>query len=68
MILRGLEEFREHLGGKLTVTMLAAIGHGIEIHSVQTPLMAESILELRDWHERTTSAAVNSQPPRENKT
>ncbi len=36
MILRGLEEFREHLGGELTITLLKAIGQGCEVHEVNT--------------------------------
>jgi 3-dehydroquinate synthase len=31
-ILNGLEEFREHLGGRLTVTLLRDIGEGVEVH------------------------------------
>jgi 3-dehydroquinate synthase len=33
-ILKGLDEFREHLGGRLTVTLLAGIGVGTEVHEV----------------------------------
>jgi 3-dehydroquinate synthase len=32
VILDGLEEFREHLGGRLTVTLLRDIGDSIEVH------------------------------------
>ena len=32
--LDGLEEFREHLGGELTVTMLQGIGRGLEVHEI----------------------------------
>jgi len=34
VILDGLEEFREHLGGRLTVTLLQHIGQGIEVHQM----------------------------------
>ena len=34
MILDGIEEFREHLGGELTVTLLRGIGRGEEVHSL----------------------------------
>ncbi len=47
MVLRGLEEFREHLGGELTLTMLQGIGCGVEIHEVALPRMLEAISELR---------------------
>ncbi len=33
-VLEGLNEFREHLGGELTVTLLAAIGRGFEVHQL----------------------------------
>jgi 3-dehydroquinate synthase len=35
----GLEEFREHLGGALTITLLAAIGRGVEVHAIDTGAM-----------------------------
>lgn len=44
-ILRGLAEFREHLGGELTVTLLTAIGTGHEMHQIDTGLM----LQAADW-------------------
>ena len=34
VILNGLEEFREHLGGRLTVTLLRDIGEGFEVHQM----------------------------------
>jgi 3-dehydroquinate synthase len=46
LLLDGLEEFREHLGGELTVTLLAEIGRGVEVHEIDAGLMRESILEL----------------------
>jgi 3-dehydroquinate synthase len=47
VVLRGLEEFREHLGGELTLTMLKAIGQPLEIHHVNLPKMVDSIHDLR---------------------
>ncbi len=46
MVLGGLEEFREHLGGELTVTMLQGIGRGVEIHEIALPKMLDAISEL----------------------
>ena len=46
LVLEGLEEFREHLGGELTVTLLKAIGQGFEVHDMKVPLVIESIQEL----------------------
>lgn len=46
-ILRGLDEFREHLGGELTVTLLTAIGIGHEVNEVDTALMLQAAEWLR---------------------
>ena len=45
-LLRGLEEFREHLGGTLTITMLRGIGRGFEIHEVDFARMRTAAAEL----------------------
>jgi 3-dehydroquinate synthase len=45
-VLHGLDEFREHLGGELTVLLLAGIGQGIDVHEFDMPLLNESIDEL----------------------
>jgi 3-dehydroquinate synthase len=50
MVLKGLEEFREHLGGRLTVTLLKAIGQGFEAHEMNLPRVMESIHELQQRH------------------
>jgi len=46
-ILAGLEEFREHLGGELTVTLLKEIGRGVEVHEMDQAKIVEAIHELR---------------------
>jgi 3-dehydroquinate synthase len=46
-ILGGLREFREHLGGELTITLLASIGTGIEVHEMDENLIAQSIEWLK---------------------
>ena len=48
MVIKGLEEFREHLGGELTVTLLKAIGHGIEVHEMNHALVMNAIRELQE--------------------
>ena len=45
-ILAGLREFREHLGGELTVTLLAGIGRGVEVHEMDPELVAQAIAWL----------------------
>ena len=47
-VINGLEEFREHLGGDLTITLLRELGQGFEVHEMNLPLVIESIYALRD--------------------
>lgn len=42
-IFSGLEEFREHLGGKLTITFLKGIGTKIDLHHVNKNIYIKSI-------------------------
>lgn len=42
-LLTGLEEFREHLGGRLTISMLKGIGRSFEIHEVDADQMRAAI-------------------------
>ena len=51
LVVAGLEEFREHLGGELTITLLTDIGHGFEVHDMTMPVVVQAIHELQ---ERTT--------------
>jgi len=48
IVLEGLEEFREHLGGALAITLLKRIGQGFEVHEMSLPKVIESIYELQD--------------------
>jgi 3-dehydroquinate synthase len=52
MVLKGLEEFREHLGGQLTITLLQGIGRGFEVHEMDNPAVVAAIHELRARHEQ----------------
>jgi len=47
-IFRGLTEFREHLGGKLTITLLEGIGQGIEVNEVDLSFYKDAISLLQD--------------------
>ncbi|TAN35982.1 MAG: 3-dehydroquinate synthase [Verrucomicrobia bacterium] len=49
-IFQGLEEFREHLGGELTLTMPRGVGCCAELHAVDFKLMEECLLELKELH------------------
>jgi 3-dehydroquinate synthase len=44
----GLEEFRQHLGGRLTITMLQDIGRPLDVHEIDHAAMRESIEEVVD--------------------
>jgi 3-dehydroquinate synthase len=46
-VLDGLEEFREHLGGELTVTLLREIGRGVEVHEMREDAILNALAELR---------------------
>jgi len=45
----GLEEFRQHLGGRLTLTMLEDIGKPINVHEVDENLMHEAISTVAEF-------------------
>lgn len=49
-VLGGLRDFREHLGGELTVTLLAEIGRGVEVHEMDDAAIIDAIgwLKQRD--------------------
>ena len=42
-VLTGLQEFQEHLGGELTITLLGEIGTGVEIHKMDPDLVRQAI-------------------------
>jgi 3-dehydroquinate synthase len=49
-ILAGIGEFREHLGGELTITLLREVGTGAEVHRIDRAMVAAAVawLEQRD--------------------
>ena len=49
-VLEGLEEFREHLGGELTITLLSDIGCGVEVHSMDIRDVRQSLQDLEARH------------------
>ena len=52
LILEGLEEFREHLGGMLTITLLRKIGSRFEVHEMNEELVLKSIERLKELAQR----------------
>jgi 3-dehydroquinate synthase len=59
-VLTGLEEFREHLGGELTITLLREIGSGFEVHGMNPAVVTRALLELRQRHEQRRAAPVSA--------
>ena len=58
----GLEEFRQHLGGRLTLTMLRGIGDPIEVHEIDEQAMLEAIERLRRAGSDADGAALQHDP------
>jgi len=48
-LLKGLTEFREHLGGELTILLLEDIGKPVEVHKISADKMKESVAVLSQY-------------------
>jgi 3-dehydroquinate synthase len=46
-LLEGLADFREHLGGDLTITLLRGIGHAVDVHEMHEPLIERALSWMR---------------------
>lgn len=42
-LLKGIEEFREHLGGQLTITLISGIGKKHDVHEIDFDVMRKAI-------------------------
>ncbi|MBC5772997.1 3-dehydroquinate synthase [Pontibacter sp. KCTC 32443] len=62
-ILKGLTEFREHLGGQLTIMLLEGIGHGVEVHHIDEGLVTATVKELKLMQQRFSASTIT--PPSE---
>ncbi|MEC5128200.1 3-dehydroquinate synthase [Verrucomicrobiales bacterium BCK34] len=47
VVLAGLEEFREHLGGKLTITLVPAIGEKVEVNEMDEAAILRAMRALQ---------------------
>lgn len=47
-LMQGLEEFRQHLGGRLTITMLRGVGDPINVHEVDDATMKAALEKLQE--------------------
>ena len=55
-VVDGIEEFREHLGGQLCVTLLDAIGRGVEVHTLDARHVEQAI----EWAEARACASATA--------
>lgn len=49
-ILRGLDEFKEHIGGELTITLLTQIGQGTEVSQIDDRVIHRALSWLKKRH------------------
>lgn len=56
-LMAGLEEFREHLGGELTITLISKLGVGIEVHEIDDAVMMQALQWLKDCFGAVSQAA-----------
>ena len=42
-LLKGIQEFREHLGGELTITLINGIGQKVDVHKIDIELMKNAV-------------------------
>ena len=45
-LFKGIEEFREHLGGELTITLIEGIGLKKDVHQIDLDKMKKSVTAL----------------------
>ncbi len=61
-VLEGLQEFREHLGGRLTIMLLWAIGQGLEVHEIDPQSMAAGMGLLKKRAAAGAAATASIRP------
>jgi 3-dehydroquinate synthase len=54
LLVAGLNEFREHLGGRLTIMLLERIGKGVEVHEMHADLIKASVSLLEQYESGET--------------
>jgi 3-dehydroquinate synthase len=57
-LFQGLEEFRQHLGGRLTLTMLRRIGEKLDVHDVDQPKMLQAIAHVANYAAENAPARI----------
>lgn len=51
-VLQGLEDFRQHLGGELSIPMLERIGRAVDVHQIDQPTMELALQRLVEMRPR----------------
>ncbi|WP_120512864.1 3-dehydroquinate synthase [Photobacterium salinisoli] len=59
LVFRGLEDFRQHLGGQLCVTLLSSVGVGVEVHDIDSDRLLIAMRALKRDHQ--AEVAVQSE-------
>ena len=62
-VLGGLADFREHLGGQLTIMLLKGIGQAFDVHDIQRDTMVRSISVLKGIEEGKTAGGAGFSRP-----
>ena len=63
VVLAGLEEFREHLGGRLTITLIPEIGQKLEVHEMDESAILKALSEMKTrYAEAAAKNAVGPSP------
>ncbi len=56
-IFDGLEEFRQHLGGQLTITLIKDVGCPVDVHKIDRTAMREAMKMVSEYAQSPSKAA-----------
>jgi len=57
-LLNGIQEFREHLGGELTITLISEIGAKHDVHKIDISTMGKAIIWLNEKYKSKVSNSI----------
>lgn len=57
-LLNGIQEFREHLGGELTITLISEIGAKHDVHEIDIATMGKAIVWLKEKYKPQVSNSI----------
>ena len=57
-LLNGIQEFREHLGGELTITLISEIGAKHDVHEIDISTMGKAIIWLNEMYKPKVSNSI----------